>query len=75
MVYKHLKPEKLGYIILVVKNTKTYLVKLLAFRIYSFICDQNTRPGVDGLNIYLMCCSLLAPETGYTRGYYLGSEE
>ena len=54
---------------------QTNILGEIAFMTYYFIWDQNSRPGVDGLNIYLMCYSLLALETFYTRGYYLGNEE
>ena len=46
-----------------------------AYMTHPFISDQNNRPGVDGLNICLICYSLLAPETGYTRRSYIGNEE
>ena len=36
------------------------------------IWDQDQWPGVDGANIYLGFYGVLAPETSYTRGYYLG---
>ena len=42
---------------------------------YSFIWEQDNRCGVVSLNIHLGCSDLLATETGYSRGYYLGSEK
>ena len=36
-----------------------------------FVCHQDKRPGVGGLNIYFGFHGVLAPEPGYTRGCYL----
>ena len=47
----------------------TYTVKVLQYK-YA-LCFL----GVSGLIIYLVFYTLLAPETGYTRGYCLGSEK
>ena len=45
----------------------------------SLIWDQDNRPGVGGLNIYLFfVVGVLPPKTGYghcTGGYYLTNEE
>ena len=37
------------------------------FEPVSFVWYQDKRPGVGGANIF----NVIAPETGYTRGYYL----
>ena len=38
---------------------------------FSFVWDQDERPGVGGINIYLGFYGVLAPETGYTSGIIL----
>ena len=45
------------------------------FVLVSFVCHQDKRPGVGGVNIYLGFYGVLAPEAGYTRGYYLDVKE
>ena len=42
------------------------------FITFFFLCQQDKRPGVNGANIYFGFYGVLAPETGYTRGYDLG---
>ena len=43
----------------------------IAFITFFFVCHQDKRPGVGEANNYLGFYGALAPETGYTRGYYL----
>ena len=55
---------------LVIKKHKAKFVET-AFITFFFVCHQDKRPEVGGKNIYLRFYGVLAPETGYTRGYYL----
>ena len=42
---------------------------------FVFVCHQDKRPEVGGANIYLGFYGVLAPETAYTRVYYLGAKK
>ena len=44
------------------------------FEPVSFVWYQDKRPGVVGANIYKVFYGLLAPETDYNTGNYLGSK-